>query len=703
MPPLWGFILIRSVLTEKMAINLSLRLLRCIVAVTLLTAWCCGPAWSATAQSKFYAADRCLTQLQKNPKQQKYRDHWLTCVRKYLAVYRHDPHGPWAAAGLYYAGTTYGELHKRSFLAEDRRDALELLDKVVRYFPDSRYKPRAQKAAAALRGDSSGSSASPAPSPKSAEKATAAADKAAIALKWYRKAQDNDLRLEHKQSLQKYRDQWLKSIDAYREAYQADPKGEMAPAALYGMANAYAGMYKWSRNQKDRVQSEKTLQALMTEFPQSSFAEKAGMASKTAPYPGKDQQAGDDGIAAVINDSADASSSLSSRDMPSAGATAVVDGLRFWSNPRYTRVVIDASNDTVFTYRQLREDPDLGKPQRIYVDVHNSRLSDQLQKVIPINDNLLSDARAGQYDAETVRVVVDIKSSKTYKIFSLKNPFRIVLDVWGEGSDQTVAAAPEAPQIHTSGKLPQSAIVKQLALGVRRIVIDPGHGGKDYGAPGAIRKVHEKNVVLDISRRLAEKIRAQLKCEVVMTRSKDVYLSLEERTAIANTQNADLFISIHTNASPDRRAYGMETYILNLATDDESIRVAARENATSTKNISDLDSILQDLMQNAKVSESTRLASYVQHSTYTRLNNKYSNVRNKGVKKAPFYVLLGADMPAILIETSFISNVRECRRLTNTTYQDHLCQGIVDGIKHYIEESNPMAHRQLVRGLKGEG
>jgi len=178
---------------------------------------------------------------------------------------------------------------------------------------------------------------------------------------------------------------------------------------------------------------------------------------------------------------------------------------------------------------------------------------------------------------------------------------------------------------------------------------------------------------------------------VVLTRDSDTYLSLEERTAIANTKYADLFVSIHTNASPNTKAHGVETFILNLATDDESIRVAARENATSTKNISDLDSILKDLMQNAKVTESTRLASYVQQGALTRMKKMNGAIRDKGVKKAPFYVLLGAEMPSILFEAGFISNAAECRRLISADYQDLLCQGIVDGIKRYIEDIHPMA------------
>jgi N-acetylmuramoyl-L-alanine amidase len=302
------------------------------------------------------------------------------------------------------------------------------------------------------------------------------------------------------------------------------------------------------------------------------------------------------------------------------------------------------------------------------------------------------DTRAGQFSSNQVRVVVDIKSFKTYKIFSLKNPFRIVIDVWGEAEKPT----PSVVITDKKGdKIPASALAKQLALGVRRIVIDPGHGGRDYGAPGYMKGVYEKNVSLKVARRLANKIRNQLDCEVIMTRNSDRNLSLEERTAIANTKNADLFISIHTNASRDRRAYGIETFFLNLATDNDAILVAARENATSTKNISDLQSILSDLMQNAKINESSRLAVHVQGSLNNHLRKHYSRIKSKGVKQAPFYVLLGAQMPAILIETAFISNSRECNRLVNEKYQDRMCDAIVKGIQAYVRETNPTAFMKV--------
>jgi len=375
-----------------------------------------------------------------------------------------------------------------------------------------------------------------------------------------------------------------------------------------------------------------------------------------------------------------------------ASKPSIISDLRHWSNPSYTRIVIDASAETAYTHRLLKRDPALHTPQRLYVDLKNCRLSPGLKRVITIDDDLLSDARAGQYRPDTVRVVVDLKSFNTYKIFSLRNPFRIVLDIWGD-SDRA-----SSPVAGSGGKkLAPGALARQLSLGVHRIVVDPGHGGKDYGAPGYLKGVYEKNITLQIAKRLAKKIRRKLGCQVIMTRTTDKYLTLEERTAIANTSNADLFISIHCNSNPNRRAYGTATYFLNLATDNDAIRVAARENATSTKNISDLQSILNDLMRHTKVNESSRLASCVQHCLCNELEDHYRFIRDNGVKQAPFYVLLGARMPAILVETSFISNPRECRRLVNPVYQNRLADAILDGVRTYVKEINPaaFAHRHL--------
>jgi N-acetylmuramoyl-L-alanine amidase len=353
----------------------------------------------------------------------------------------------------------------------------------------------------------------------------------------------------------------------------------------------------------------------------------------------------------------------------------------------------------------LKRDPSNKKPQRLYVDLHNSKLGENIQKIIPIDDDLLSHARAGQYTHNSVRVVADIKSLNDYKVFSLKDPFRIVMDIRGS-KDANAVKPPKSKSTHfkKNQKIPSKKLIKQLALKVNRIAIDAGHGGRDYGAPGYIKGVHEKNITLQIAKRLARKIRQELNCEVIMTRSGDRYLTLEERTAIANAQNADLFISIHTNANKNRRTYGISTFYLNPAEDEESIRVAALENKTSTKNISDLQTILYSLLQNAKIDDSILLGGYIQDSMTGHLKAKgYRRIKNQGVKKAPFYVLMGALMPAVLVETSFISNPRECKRLTNPKYQQRLVEGIVKGIKKYIREIQPTAfHEKRPRtGSKG--
>ena len=633
-------------------------------------------AWGLTPKQQFYRAENAYAALKKKPRHQKYRDKWLVCIDNYQKVYRLAPSGPWAAAGLYHAGLLYLELAKRSYLAADRQEAADLFQRVIQRFPKSRYTPKSKAQLAKLK------KTSPAPKPSAA----------AVKLK---KAHAAYQRLLADTKKQMRRDQWEVCIGLFRSAYNADKRGAHAAESLYMVGLAYQGLSEKSKRSADRDLAEDTFQLVKARFPGTAFAAKASaQLTGSDPSPAIVPKADKDPLAGIIARNQSTTSANQKAMEPRYTGLVTVKGLRFWSNPSYTRIVIDADRETRFSHRLLKKDPAIKKPQRLYIDLSKSQLGKDIQKFVPINDELLSDARAGQYTGDSVRIVVDIKSFKTYKIFSLKNPFRIVLDVWGLETDKGVAGKTSPTVRPPSGKLPPGAIARQLALGVSRIVIDPGHGGRDYGAPGYLKGVHEKDVVLQIAKRLARKVESDLKCDAVLTRNTDRYLTLEERTAIANTQNADLFISIHTNAIRDRRAYGIETFFLNLATDDDAIRVAARENATSAKNISDLESILNDLMQNAKISESSRLASMVQKQTCLHLKKKYSHIRNKGVKQAPFYVLLGAQMPALLIETSFISNPRECKRLTSAKYQEQLCDGIIHGIRTYIRETSPTAFRK---------
>lgn len=645
-----------------------------LAALTLLIhAALVWPAWALTPKQQYYRAEKVCSELQQNPRHQKYRDKWLACIDNFRQVHRLEPTGPWAAAGLYRTALLYLELHQRSFLEADQEAALETLRQIVHEFPDSRYNKRSRLQLAKL--------GQPAVPPRRQ-----------VAAGHLKKAHSAYDRLMADAAKQQYRDQWQRCIDGFKEAYRSDRTGPYAAESLYMIGMLYRGLAGKSRREADQDAAMDYFRRAQSEFPGTPFAAKAAgervgdvAAGNQAAEPESDP------LADVIARNKNESDAVPPANPVLSGGMVTVQGLRFWSNPSYTRIVVDADQETSFSHRLLNKDPSIKKPQRLYIDLNQSRLGKDIQRFIPINDELLSDARAGQFTAESVRIVVDIKSFENYKIFSLKNPFRIVLDVWGKESERQADASSASPVRPSTGKLPPGAIARQLALGVSRIVIDPGHGGKDYGAPGCLKGMHEKHIVLEIAKRLARKVENELKCDAILTRTTDRYLTLEERTAIANTQNADLFISIHTNAVRDKRAYGIETFFLNLATDDDAIRVAARENATSAKNISDLQSILNDLMQNAKINESSRLAAMVQTEMCLHLENKFSHIRSKGVKQAPFYVLLGAQMPSILVETAFISNARECQRLADAKYQEELCDGIIRGIRKYIQETGPTA------------
>ena len=354
-----------------------------------------------------------------------------------------------------------------------------------------------------------------------------------------------------------------------------------------------------------------------------------------------------------------------------------VTEIKYWSNPTYTRVVINLTGETVYESRLLKEDPSIEKPRRLYIDFKNAVLSPNIKEV-PINDGLLRMARAGQYSKDIVRVVLDIESIDDYKIFPMEGPFRVVVDVKGhqkKAAETTISPVPLLDKVK-----------KQTSQKTGRIVIDAGHGGHDPGAIGK-KGLQEKDVALRIVKLLKSSIENELGADVVLTRGDDTFIPLEERTAIANTKNADIFVSVHVNASFNKEASGVETYYLDLTDDATAMRVAARENAVSTKKMSDLQYILNDLMKTAKHNESSVLASNIQESLVSSLRKKYSDVKGNGVKGAPFYVLVGTHMPSVLVEVSFISNIREEARLRDENYIREIVNGITSGIKGYLKET----------------
>ena len=271
-------------------------------------------------------------------------------------------------------------------------------------------------------------------------------------------------------------------------------------------------------------------------------------------------------------------------------------------------------------------------------------------------------------------------------------------------STPPAVASPQArnevtgPMIPSSEAKPtrdgQHSLTRALGLKISRIVIDPGHGGHDTGTVGP-HGLMEKDLCLDIALRLGKLIQQHIPgAEVVYTRKDDTFVPLEERTAIANQERADLFISIHANSSPDRSARGIETYYLNFATSAEAMEVAARENALSQSSIHELQDLIKKIAANEKVEESKELASDIQESLAKKLRQASAAEKNRGVKKAPFVVLIGANMPSVLSEISFISNPSDERMLKKPDQRQRVAEGLFYGVESYLQNLNSLSYNR---------
>jgi len=250
---------------------------------------------------------------------------------------------------------------------------------------------------------------------------------------------------------------------------------------------------------------------------------------------------------------------------------------------------------------------------------------------------------------------------------------------------------PIPPQVNRAGSY---SLARQLGLGARKIVIDAGHGGHDPGTLGR-GGLQEKDLVLDVALRLQRLVREELHAEVVMTRSTDVFVPLEERTAIANAQGADLFLSIHANSSHNPSVRGVETYFLNFAQDPHAEAVAARENAISPATLKDLQNLVKAIALNSKIDESRDFAASVQESLIQSLRPLSADISDRGVRTAPFYVLIGANMPSVLAEIAFVSNPQEERLLRTGEHRERIARSLLEGVRAYLDSLNRTRARQL--------
>ncbi len=571
----------------------------------------------------------------------------------------------------------------------------------------------------------------------------------------YKTARDYFYRLERDPQEGGQRRNWLKGVRNFRKIYLALPDGKQAPSCLYMMARMYRRMYDRFRHPLDLDEAIRYFGELARRFPDNELADDALFATADIFLHEKKDSARAAALYSEITRKhrkgdkyAQAASRL--RELGKTGVVTIpgrftgkaaqeelvhILPVKYWSSDDYTRIVIRASAPVHYVTRLLEKNG--SQPRRLFIDLSQSYIAPRFRSPIPIEDGLLRQVRTGQFNDDTVRVVLDIESISDYKVFSLNDPFRVIIDVHGRKKKPPAPAAERTagtrqPPIHirpgvvkekvsrpkqgravapvislrdrkkrriaapaagepVAASLDSISLAQQLGLGVRRIIIDPGHGGKDPGAMAFGLK--EKDIVLRVARKTAAVLRRQYGYDVILTRDRDIFLPLEERTAIANTKKGDLFVSIHVNAHPQRSAAGMETFFLNLATNTEAMRVAARENATSTHNISELQDILTDLMKNSKIQESSRLARYVQNNLVSGLKQENYRVRDLGVKQAPFYVLIGAEMPAILAEISFITNPEEAKLLRRDSYLSDVARQIAAGIAAYVEHHRTAALR----------
>lgn len=342
-----------------------------------------------------------------------------------------------------------------------------------------------------------------------------------------------------------------------------------------------------------------------------------------------------------------------------------VYAVNHWSMDDTTRIFISTSGNVEFSKGRL------SNPERLFFDIKNARLLRDIQTNYAVNDKIVKSVRMGQFNTDTVRIVIDLTSPDyDFKTFLLEDPFRFCIVLWHKKTSTSKDDSFLPVFIH------------------RRVVIDAGHGGHDPGAVGP-SGLYEKDVVLDIALKVKDFIQREYPLyEVMLTRDKDIFIPLDKRAEIANKVNADLFVSIHANASYNRYARGMETYILNWTDDEEAMRVAARENAISLKKMKqvqdELSIILTSLERESKRDESVKLAGYIQNSMTSAIKHKYPDVYDRGVKQALFFVLVGAKMPSALVEVGFISNHEEERLLANEIFRQKIADSIARGIHNYF-------------------
>ena len=463
-------------------------------------------------------------------------------------------------------------------------------------------------------------------------------------------------------------------VSTYETLSRRYPRSGYSDNALWQGATLSADAFWQFGEDADRQRALRLFEALASRFPTSSLVRQIG--------------------------------SHKNRLEAAASTTVRLETIRREILPDALRVTLALDREPL--YREER----LDQPARVLVDLQNTRPVESLKdRVLAFSDDVVRQIRVGRSEGTSTRVVIDLEGIGRHSVYPLYDPYRLVIDLERvaefPGPDDTPrrasldprlqvpsatsngpgASSSPAPAPPVSPRLPAAnvkggfSLSRQLGLGISRVVVDAGHGGHDPGA--RVTRLTEADLVLDVALRLEALLLKQPGVEVVMTRRENVYVPLEERTAIANRVGADLFLSIHANASRNSDARGIETYFLNFALNRQAEALAARENAGSSRTMSNLPDIVKTIALNNKINESRDFASMVQMSMYERLRRANKEVRSLGVKQAPFMVLIGATMPSILAEISFVTNRPEASRLRTGSYRQQIAEALFNGVVRY--------------------
>jgi len=478
----------------------------------------------------------------------------------------------------------------------------------------------------------------------------------------------------------KQRRQWLFVISKFSNIVKTRPRARRAVDAQYTIGLLYKNLYYRSGKLGDKSNAISSFNKVISGFPKSSLVDDARRHIGDIRFRDSEYARAAKAYKSVSRRKSDGRkirrASSSAGTERGVRSFAKLTQVRRFSHRGYTRIILRLSRRTAFRTDRL------SNPNRVFVDLLGTRPSANISKTTKYSDGMVRSIRMGQNSSSVTRVVFDLASNPYHSVTSLMNPFRIVID-FGRQRSRSVATKPKQKRRASRG---YQNVNFTTGESIRTIVIDPGHGGKDPGAVGPTG-LKEKNVTLAISKKLKRILGDKCRCKVILTRNSDRFVELDDRTVLANSYNADLFISIHVNSNRNRRARGIETYFLSPARSKDALATAARENMLAMKSsnpeTNDLAYIMNDMASTQKVNDSYLLATNIQRSMVKGLRRSYHGVKDKGVKQAMFYVLWRATMPSVLVETSFISNRSEERKLRSSSFQRKLAESIATGIGYY--------------------